>query len=370
MSNLLQPGHNDLAVFFLAQGEQSGEIIAQRLADFIGGAEKSLDMALFDFRLSAPLRDIIAPVLQQKAEAGVSIRIAYDADKPTIPSLVEGADPAPSGTGQFVQSLGYPWRRIGGLKLMHHKYIVRDAGLPNATIWTGSTNLTDDSWNLQENNILEIASLELAEYYAQDFAALWQTGQIGNSGAFDTRSVTLVYQGKPAKVRLLFSPGRGPAIDYEVARRVAQAEKQVRICSMLLNSGALLAALSDLLRLERVSVGGIYDRTQMSGVLEQWQAIPPNRWKIEAINNIVETARLVGKNSTPYSPNTRHDFMHNKVLIVDDLVITGSYNFSHSATLNAENILMIESPALAAEYKAYVSHLMSKYRETSPLPLS
>jgi len=39
--------------------------------------------------------------------------------------------------------------------------------------------------------------------------------------------------------------------------------------------------------------------------------------------------------------------MHNKVLLVDDTVIIGSYNFSRSAQFNAENILFIESAAAA-----------------------
>jgi phosphatidylserine/phosphatidylglycerophosphate/cardiolipin synthase-like enzyme len=54
--------------------------------------------------------------------------------------------------------------------------------------------------------------------------------------------------------------------------------------------------------------------------------------------------------------------MHNKVLVVDDTVITGSYNFSHSAELNAENILMIESRPLADEYSRYIDHLVQKYQ--------
>ncbi len=357
MSEQLQSGYNDLAPFFLAQAEQTGPEIAARLARFIAGAQHSLDMAFYDFRLSEPLKTIVATALQERATAGVAIRIAYDADKPEEPELERGMDPAPAGTGRAVQSLGYPWRRIGGLKLMHHKYIVRDA----AQVWTGSTNMTDDAWTLQENNIIEIASPQVAAYYAQDFEDLWKTGQIGNSGDFDTHTLHLTYQEEPAKIRLLFSPGRGPAIDYEVARRVAQARQRVRICSMLLNSGALLSALSDVLRCEQATVSGIYDRTQMESVLEQWQGVPHNRWKIGAIQDIIDSARLVGKISTPYAPDTPHDFMHNKVLVVDNTVITGSYNFSHSAELNAENILMIENRALADQYSRYIDHLMSKY---------
>jgi phosphatidylserine/phosphatidylglycerophosphate/cardiolipin synthase-like enzyme len=54
--------------------------------------------------------------------------------------------------------------------------------------------------------------------------------------------------------------------------------------------------------------------------------------------------------------------MHNKVLIIDDTVITGSYNFSRSAEFNAENILFIESPPLAETYSGYIDHLIQKYR--------
>jgi phosphatidylserine/phosphatidylglycerophosphate/cardiolipin synthase-like enzyme len=54
--------------------------------------------------------------------------------------------------------------------------------------------------------------------------------------------------------------------------------------------------------------------------------------------------------------------MHNKVLVVDDTVITGSYNFSRSAQYNAENILFIESAGLAERYSAYIDHVREKYR--------
>lgn len=354
---------DDLSVFFLAQGEQRGDVVAARLAAFFGAAQRSLDMAFYDFRLGDPLKAIVAAALRERADAGVSIRIAYDADKPEPPLLNQGMDPAPGGTGQFVQSLGHPWRRIGGMKLMHHKYIVRDNGTPDAAVWTGSSNLTNDAWTIQDNNIVELWSPELAAYYSRDFEELWAAGDIGESGSFDTQPVTLRYRGQPAPVRVLFSPGRGPAIDYDVARRVARARRRVRICSMLLNSSALLAALGDLLDAGRVRVDGIYDRTQMEGVLEQWQDVPHNHWKIGAVRDIVRAAGLVGKQSTPYSPTNPHDYMHNKVLVVDDTVITGSYNFSRSAELNAENIVIIESPALAEQYSAYIDRLIAKYRD-------
>jgi phosphatidylserine/phosphatidylglycerophosphate/cardiolipin synthase-like enzyme len=251
---------------------------------------------------------------------------------------------------------------------MHNKYIVRDLPDPDAAddasgacVWTGSTNMTDDSWNVEENNILQIASPELARFYARDFADLWQAGDIGTSGSFDTSPVTLRYGGMPVNARVYFSPGRGPQIDDAVAARVSAARQRVRIWSMLINSGALISALGDLLTAGRVPISGVYDRTQMASVLLQWQDVPHNVWKIDAVRQIVARAGLIGKNSTPYSPTTIHDFMHAKVLVVDDTVITGSYNFSRSAEFNAENLLMLENGALADRYSGFIDHLMAKY---------
>jgi phosphatidylserine/phosphatidylglycerophosphate/cardiolipin synthase-like enzyme len=70
---------------------------------------------------------------------------------------------------------------------------------------------------------------------------------------------------------------------------------------------------------------------------------------------------VIGKSSTPYTPTGRHNYMHNKILLIDDTVVTGAYNFSRSAQLNAENILFIESAPLADTYSGYIDHLKSKY---------
>lgn len=357
-----QPGADNLAVRFLAQGAQQPATVAGWLAAFIGGARRSLDLALYDCRLSPTLGAILTEALRERADAGVQIRLVYDADKPPTPQLQDGMDPASPGTGNFIQALGYPFRRIGGPKLMHHKYIVRDAGEPDAQVWTGSMNFTDDAWSLQENNIVTLASPELAMAYAHNFADLWRERENEGTGEFDVPPVALRYAGAALNARLYFSPGRGLAIDEAVATCVAGARRRVRICSMLLNSGTLLNALLDQLNGGQVAVDGLYDRTQMSDVLDQWESVPQNHWKIGAVQEIVERAKLAGKNSRRYRPDTPHDFMHNKVLIVDDTVITGSYNFSRSAQSNAENLLILDSPALAEQYSAYLDGLLPRYR--------
>jgi phosphatidylserine/phosphatidylglycerophosphate/cardiolipin synthase-like enzyme len=348
---------NNLSVFFLAQDEQTADAVMARLTAFIRAATQTLDLAVYDMRFSESLRAQLASALRERAEAGVQIRFCYDGDKPAQPNVAAGQDPAPAGTGALVQSLGYPWRRIAGLKLMHSKFIVRD----RRSVWTGSTNLTDDAFTLMENNILEIDMPALANSYAQDFEQLWEKENFEHTGNIHTVPVSLTYSDRPAEARVMFSPGCGLEIDTEIARRVRAAQRRVRICSLLINSGTLIGELLNLLRLGRVQVDGIYDRTQMAEVYLQWQDVPSNRWKIGALREIIARAGLVGKNSTPYTPTGRHDFMHKKVLVIDDTVITGSYNFSRSAQFNAENILFLESPALAETYSAYIDHLKAKY---------
>src|SRR5438270_6648936 len=347
-----------LSVFFLAQGEQSADSVMARLVAFLRGATRSIDFALYDMRLSDPLKNALGSALRDRADAGVQIRICFDGDKPAQPNVAAGQDPAPAGTSAFVQSLGYPWRRIAGMKLMHNKFIVRDG----QSVWTGSTNMTDDAFTLMENNILEIDSPALADSYAQDFEQLWEKENFTNTGNIHTEPVPLAFSGQPATARVMFSPGLGNEIDAEIARRVHGAKRRVRICSLLINSGTLISELGNLLRRGTVVVDGIYDRTQMADVYRQWQEVPSNRWKIPALQEIITRAKLIGKNSTPYTPTSTHDFMHNKVLVIDDTVITGSYNFSRSAEFNAENILFIESAPLAETYSSYIDHLIQKYK--------
>src|SRR5437870_173424 len=307
-----RPGVDNLSVFFLAQNEQSADAVMARLTAFIRAAKETLDVAVYDMRFSDPLRTQLVSALRERAEAGVQIRFCYDGDKPPQPNVAAGQDPAPSGTGAFVQSLGYSWRRIAGMKLMHSKFVVRDG----QAVWTGSANMTDDAFTLMENNIVEIDLQPLASYYAQNFEQLGEKQNFEHAGDIHTEPVPLTFSNQSANVRVMFSPGCGLEIDSEIARRARAAQRRVRICSLLINSGTLIGELGNLLRRGRVAVDGIYDRTQMEQVYVQWQEVPQNRWKIGALQEIIARARLIGKNSTPYTPAGRHNFMHNKVLVI------------------------------------------------------
>lgn len=396
---------DDIEVKFLYQGCQSAEDVAKQLADFLNQATQTIDIAIYSFHLragaGAAAGDILASALKDKAAAGVAIRIAYDAgtqqaqipgyetaslSTPDVPStqstqstqqshiqalrenpfaILPAADTS-AVTAAFVTSLGLPSKPIEGFRaLMHDKYAVIDNGTPQAQVWTGSSNWTDDSWTLQESNIIILRSQELAAYFANDFNELWVDGNIATSGAMDSGEVTLQYGGQPALVAVSFAPTDGPQIDQNLAQLIEQTQTRLTLAAVVLTSGKMIAALQSLIQ-RNVPIEGIYDATQMEGVKRQWAMVPKNHWKIGAWQQIVEYGRLVGKHSTPYTPTSKHDFMHNKVLVADNTVVTGSYNFSRHAQGNAENILVISSQSLAQTYTPYIHSIMQQYDYGSP----
>lgn len=64
------------------------------------------------------------------------------------------------------------------------------------------------------------------------------------------------------------------------------------------------------------------------------------------------TAKAFKAGGTPVWLDSKHPCSHNKIMIIDrEKIITGSFNFTYSAEArNAENILVISSPDLAALY--------------------
>jgi phosphatidylserine/phosphatidylglycerophosphate/cardiolipin synthase-like enzyme len=295
---------------------------------------------------------------------GVQVRLIYDrGEKPQSASGIDrnGGDCAPLDTHDRVEELGLPPSSIRGVGsyrgLMHHKYVVRD----REAVWTGSLNITDDSMRRMDNTVLTLQSEQLADLYTRDFEQIWTKQSIEVTGAFRTDPDSLRFAGRTTMTDVDFSPGQGEQINEWVAAKVHRARRRIVICSMLINSSKLLNALTSQLDRGEVDLSGVYDHTQMAGVLSQWDDQPELEWKVEAVKRVVQEGRLVGKRSLPYRAGESHNFMHNKTVVVDDTVITGSYNLSHSAQANAENMLAIQNPELAEEVIAYTRHLARKY---------
>jgi phosphatidylserine/phosphatidylglycerophosphate/cardiolipin synthase-like enzyme len=76
---------------------------------------------------------------------------------------------------------------------------------------------------------------------------------------------------------------------------------------------------------------------------------------------------MVRKNSIPFDRQNQsqpHNFMHNKLVVADQIVVTGSFNLSNHAMGNAENVLLIRDAAIAELYATFIQRLMASYGVT------
>jgi phosphatidylserine/phosphatidylglycerophosphate/cardiolipin synthase-like enzyme len=334
----------------LTDGGQPAHEVAGTVAEFLGGAKRSLDLAHYDFNLGADTAAIVGGAIREAAARGVEVRIVYNVDfRNPIP-----VPPPPEPDAQLIASLGVPARAIPGVPdLMHHKYVIRDA----ESVWTGSMNWTDDSFSHQENVIALATSTDLAAAYASDFEELWTTGAVEQSGFVEPNTMNL--DGTP--VRVWFTPGHGEDLSARIARAIYRAKRRVRIASPVITTGAVLGALAQVVSESRVDLAGVVDQTQIRGVVYQWGENGNVYWKLPLLIRAL-SQDFTGKPSTKWEPEgSLHDFMHAKVTVADDTVFTGSYNLSRSGELNAENVLEIESPDLAERLTAYIDEIRALY---------
>jgi phosphatidylserine/phosphatidylglycerophosphate/cardiolipin synthase-like enzyme len=347
-----------LELSFLQDGAQSAEQVAGQLASFITAAKKSIDIAIYDLKLTGAPADQLRAAIKATAARGIAIRLLYNVDFPNpipVPPPSQ-ADPA------YIESLGVSHRPVSGIPdLMHHKYIVRDAGTEDATVWTGSTNWTNDSWTREENVLLRLPSAVLAADYRRNFEELWSRGKVDGSGKYDLPAISVPLADGATRAHVFFSPGRGRRMAHVIADRIGHAHRRIRVCSPVITSGVILGTLGDVMRAKHLDFKGVYDRTQMTEVLGQWRVDPHAGWKGPAFQAVSAGLPFASKVSTPYSPTSVHDFMHAKITVVDNTVLTGSYNLSHAGETNAENLLELESPSLADQFVAFVDTVFARY---------
>jgi phosphatidylserine/phosphatidylglycerophosphate/cardiolipin synthase-like enzyme len=355
---------------YTATPERTAQIkaMASRLAAFIGEARSTLDIAIYDFRLQGEAEAIVSDALRSQARKGVRTRIVYDhAPGPAANAIPNAApvhveaDQKPQGTDGFVRSLAdaAEVKGVTGYRaLMHNKYIVCDAGTAAAAVFMGSANYTNDSWGLQDNNLLCLRSAQLAVYYSRNFEDLWSRGRIvETTGSRDAGTMSL----NDVPMTVAFTPGESPAVLKEIIGVIASAQKRVFVASVVLSSGPILAALSEAIDRD-VPLAGLYDGPQMDQVERQWKASNVGADKLNTWHKVAQ--HLVRKSSIPYDrsrPAQPHNFMHNKLVVADAMVVTGSFNLSNHAMNNAENVLLIQNESCADLYAEYIRRLMSIY---------
>jgi phosphatidylserine/phosphatidylglycerophosphate/cardiolipin synthase-like enzyme len=347
--------HGATTFFFQSKRAGVDGLSSKHLVDFIRAAKKSLDVAIYDLKEPS----VIQALRDVESAGKVKVRIRYDA---TTGSKIAGSsktvDPKPPTT---------PAVKAGGLSgiaepisdqgrhLMHNKFIIRDG----KTVWSGSGNFTIGGLHLQDNNYFVIESAKVAAAYQQIFDGL---KQIDHGPAIKPSSVTL------GDVKLtIFSSTQAKEVEgIETAViKALKGAKTIRIMAMLISDPGILQALFEL---RKQDIKGVLDPHEMKQVMKpphgQSHIDPKLFWFANG------DKRFVAALSHAFSKNDQNDFMHNKVMVIDNkTVVAGSYNFSENAERNDENMVVIESPVIAAAYTRYFDALFKQYKAHGlPLP--
>ncbi|MEO6952614.1 MAG: phospholipase D family protein [Polyangia bacterium] len=149
-----------------------------------------------------------------------------------------------------------------------------------------------------------------------------------------------------AEPEVCFTPGAD--CTGVIVRELGAAKKTVRVQAYSFTSAPIAKALVAASR-RGVHVEVILDRSNRTG-------------RYSGLTFLVHE-------DVPTSVDAAHAIAHNKVMIIDDeVVITGSFNFTAAAQKhNAENLLVLHDRALAGRYTAnWREHLAHSVAMPSP----
>jgi phosphatidylserine/phosphatidylglycerophosphate/cardiolipin synthase-like enzyme len=284
------------------------------LFKLIRGAHRSLDCSFYDLD-----DEKVAKALATAKRKGVSVRVVTDSDNMHDDSgkLRESI--------RTLKAANVPVREDKRSAIMHDKFVIAD----RRAIWTGSTNATGRSLYWHNNNAVVVRSEDLALTYSRVFEKYFVDGQFGpSSNIFDIQNGSDVSVGG-AQVQPFFSPkGGGKAA---VVAYLKQAEKSIRFMTFSLTDDDV----------GRVLAAKVRDGLEVSGVFDTWLAAGEYSLFESLKRRGVEVFR-----------DGNQALMHHKVIIIDnDIVITGSFNYSQNAEMsNNENFLIVRSPKFARTY--------------------
>jgi phosphatidylserine/phosphatidylglycerophosphate/cardiolipin synthase-like enzyme len=136
---------------------------------------------------------------------------------------------------------------------------------------------------------------------------------------------------RTAEIQVFFSPKGGCAA--AVVNNLNRATNSVLVQAYSFTSAPIAQALVDAHK-RGVTVEVILDKS--------------NRTANYSAADFIQRAGI------PTFIDARHAIAHNKIMVIDgQTVLTGSFNFTQAAEEdNAENLLVIQDPALAAQYTA------------------
>jgi phosphatidylserine/phosphatidylglycerophosphate/cardiolipin synthase-like enzyme len=286
--------------------------IPEKLIGHINQAQDTIHIASFEFNLTP-----VAEALIDAHNRGVEVKWVTD-DEHGIESDEE------DDHGQFamLEKAGIEIKDDERGALMHNKFWIFD----NKTVWTGSTNITANGNFRNNNNVLVIDSSEVAAIYEREFVEMWN-GEFGPTSTSTVQDQRTVIDG--TSVQVLF------AAEDEVATQliplIENAQNSIRFMAFSFTHDGIGEAV-----LARAKAG-----VDTQGIFE-------TRGSETEYSEL--TALYCAK--VPVRQDGNPGTFHHKVFIIDEqLVATGSLNFSDNADeSNDENVVVVTNRDIATQY--------------------
>lgn len=296
------------------------------MVEAINSATRTLDGAMYEINLPRVVEALI-----NAKNRGVQVRLVLDDEY-----AIEDDD---SLAGQLADA-GIPIVSDERSAFMHHKFLVIDG----SAVWMGSTNFTRNDVYNNNNNALFIRSTQLAQNYTTEFEEMF-TDRVFNArdDSRDTPNPILTING--VRVENYFSPEDGNVIEQRLVDLVNNATSSVRVMAFSFTIDELANAMIS---------------RQNAGV--DVMAL------FEARGSLQGAMRPLACAGIPVKQDGNPQTLHHKVIIIDNqIVVTGSFNFSKNAIeQNSENMLIIYDAQLAQQYTAQFDKLYNDSRAVVP----
>ncbi|MEM7101875.1 MAG: phospholipase D-like domain-containing protein [Bacteroidota bacterium] len=292
----------------------TGAQVLDTLIALIESATETIDCSV----LNNGRQDIVNALT---AAHNSGIRVRYIADQGSANTVLT---PSPA----------FPVVKGNGDALMHNKFMVIDAEtVNNSWVWTGSTNWTNNNISTDPNNIVLIQDQALARTYVREFEEMW--GSDGDlPGIFNAKFGENKTDNTPHKfviggseVECYFSPSDNTTSKIEAA--LLSATNSIEFALLSFTHNALGSAINDQ-HDSGVNVRGIIESTGDQGT---------------------EYDFLVGEGINVQSHPLSSQLHHKYALVDENIVVTGSHNWSNSAEQrNDENTLIIYNDELGNQF--------------------
>jgi phosphatidylserine/phosphatidylglycerophosphate/cardiolipin synthase-like enzyme len=285
--------------------------IDTQLAAAINSTQRTLDIAAYEFN-----NVVLTQAILDANGRGVRVRMVTDNE--------DGIGDDETTINQFVEA-GIQVVDDGRSALMHDKFMILDS----TVVWTGSWNYTINDTYRNNNNALALRSRQAVADYQAEFDEMFSGRQFGPRSPSNTPNPSFTQDGVPIQIYF--------AAEDNVVAAITSTLNTADTSIRFMTFSFTIDEIKDLMLTKAAS--GVL----VQGIFETLGS--------ERADSELTPLFCAG---LPVRQDGNNFRLHHKVFIVDDdTVITGSFNISANATnSNDENLLIIQDPALAAQYIA------------------